>query len=81
MLRSGTQLEGPKGVSDEVGSQKGQDKSVAPLPSEREPQEKRESERPKKSKSLPPKPYMAPSHFHKGLLKLCLLYTSPSPRD
>ena len=41
MLRSGTHLEGPKGVINEVGSQKEQDKGVAPLPSEREPQEKR----------------------------------------
>ena len=37
VLKSGTQLEGPKAVNDEVGSQKEQDKGVAPLPSESEP--------------------------------------------
>jgi len=72
VLRSGTQLEDPKGVSDEMGSQEGQDKSVVPLPSESEPQEKRESEKPKELKTLPPKPYMPPGHFHKGLHKLSL---------
>jgi len=46
MLRSGTQLKaGPKGASVEVESQKEYDKGVPPLPSESEPQEKRESEK------------------------------------
>jgi len=36
VLRSGTHLEDPNGISDEVGSQEGQDKGVAPLPSESE---------------------------------------------
>ena len=40
MLRSSTQLEGPKGVSDDVGSQKEQGKGVAPMLSESKPQEK-----------------------------------------
>ena len=48
------------GVSDEVGSQKEQDKGVDPLPNKSELQEKRESEKPKESKTLPPKPYMPP---------------------
>ena len=37
MLRSGRQLKGLKGASDEVGSQKEQEKAVAPLSSESEP--------------------------------------------
>ena len=70
VLRSGTQIEGHKGVSDEVGSQKEQGKGVAPLPNESEPQEKKESEKPKESKRFPsekPKPYMHLSDSHKGL--------------
>jgi len=67
MLRSGTYLDGPKGDSDDMGSQKGLDNGVAPLPSKSEPQEKRESEKPKESKTIPLKPYMPPCHFHKGL--------------
>jgi len=70
VLRNGTQLEGPKGVSDEVGSQKVQGKGVAPFPSERKPQEKRESEKPKESKTLPPKPYMPPFPFVQRFTKV-----------
>jgi len=69
VLRSGTQLEGPKGVSDEVRSQKEQDKGVASLPSEREPQQKRENEKPKESKTLPPKLYMPPLPFPQRFAK------------
>jgi len=65
VLRSGTQLEDPQGVSDEVGRQKEKGKHVAPLPSESEPHEKRENEKPKESKTLPPKPYMPPAIFTK----------------
>jgi len=54
VLRSGTQLEGPRGASDEVESQKEYDKGVAPLHSESELQEKRESERPKGLKDSSP---------------------------
>ena len=67
VLRSGTQLEGPKGVGDEVESKKEYDKGVAPLPNDSEPQEKRESEKQKELKTLPHKPYMPPCHSHKGL--------------
>jgi len=45
VLRSGTQLEGPKGISVEVGSQGGQEKGVSSLPNESEPQEKRENQK------------------------------------
>ena len=69
MLRSDTQLEDPKGVSDEVGSQKEHEKGIAPLLSESEPQEKRESERPKESKTPPPKPYMPPLPFPQRFVK------------
>jgi len=72
VLRSDTQLEGPKGASDEVESQKEYDKDVAPLPSEDEPKEQRKCERLKESRPLPRKPYMPPSHSYKGLLKLRL---------
>jgi len=78
VLRSDTQLEGPKGVSDEVRSKKEQHKGVAPLPSESEPQDKREREKSKESKILPPKPYMPPCHFHKGLQKLSLILSLAS---
>ena len=63
MLKSGIQLEGPKGASDEVESEKEYDKGVTPLPSESEPQEKRQSEKQKELKTLPPKPYMPPLPF------------------
>ena len=63
VLRSGTQLEGPKVVSEKVGNQKEQEKGAALLPSEIEPQEKRESETPKESKTLPLKGYMPPLPF------------------
>jgi len=43
VLRSDTQLEGLKGASHEVESEKEYDKGVASLPSESEPEEKRES--------------------------------------
>ena len=59
VLRNGTQLEGPKGVSEGVESEKESDKGVDPLPpSDSEPQEKRESEKQEELKTLPPKPYM-----------------------
>jgi len=38
VLRSGTQLEGPKGTSVEVESEKKKDKGVTSLPSRSEPQ-------------------------------------------
>ena len=66
MLKSGIQLEGPKGASDEVESEKEYDKGVAPSLSESEPHIKKLKE----SKTLPPKPYMPPCHSHKGLQKL-----------
>jgi len=69
VLRSGTQPEGPKGVCDEVRSEEGQDKGVAPLLSESEPQEKRKSEKSKASKTLPPKPYMPPLPFPQRFAK------------
>jgi len=69
VLRTGTQLKGPKGVSDEVGSEREQDKGVAPLPSRSEPQEKRENEKEKESKTLPPKPYMPPLPFPQRFAK------------
>jgi len=69
VLRSGTQLEDPKVVNNEVESEKEQEKGVAPLPSESDPQEKRESERPKVSKTLHPKPYMPPLPFSQRLTK------------
>jgi len=68
MLRSGTQLEGPKGVSVEVASDKKNDKGVAPSPSESERQEKRESEKQKKLKTLPPALY-APLPFPQRFAK------------
>ena len=75
VLRSAIQLEGPKGASIGVESQKEYDKGVTTLPSENEPQEKRERERERdrereqererylRSKSLSPKPYMPPLTF------------------
>jgi len=69
VLRSGTQIEGHKGVSDEVGSQKEQGKAVAPLPSGSEPQDKRESEKPKELKTLHPKPYMPSLPFSQRFAK------------
>jgi len=65
ILRSGTQLEGPKGTSVGAKSQKEHDKGVTSLPCENKPQEKGERERPKESKSPSLKPYMLPCHFHK----------------
>ena len=70
MLRSGTQLEGSKGISDEVGSERKQEKGVASLPSRSEPQKKRENENEKESKTLPFNLTCPLSHFHKDLLKL-----------
>jgi len=55
-----------------VGSQKEQDQGVASLPSEREPQEKRESEKPKESKTLPTKPYMSSLPFPQRFAKVKL---------
>jgi len=69
MLRSGTQLGGPKGTSDEVGSQEGQHEGVASLPSRSEPEEKRDDEKEKESKTLPPKPYMPPLLFPQSFAK------------
>jgi len=60
VLRSGTQLEGPKGASVEVESSKEDDKGVAPLPSENENKEQREIERVKELRPLSSKPYMLP---------------------
>jgi len=54
MLRSGTQLKGPKGTSDEVGSQEAQHEGVASLPSRSKLEEKREKEKEKESKTVPP---------------------------
>jgi len=53
VLRSGTQLEGPKSISDEVGSQERQDKGAAPMPSKSEAKEKRENKKQKESKTFP----------------------------
>jgi len=69
VLRSGTQLEDPKGASDEVESKKEYDKGVASLRSESEPQEKRESEKQKELKALTPKPYMPPLPFPQKFVK------------
>ena len=55
VMRSGTQLEGPKGPSTWWGRKsKEHDKCVTSLPSENEPQEKGESERPKELKCEDP---------------------------
>ena len=79
MLRSGTPLEGPKGASVHVESQKEYDRGVVPLPGEKEPKEWRENERLKESRTLSLKPYMAPpSHFHKGLIRLSLILSLAS---
>ena len=69
VLRSGTKLEGPKGVTVEVENEKDKDKGRTPLPHESELEKKREVEKEQESMTIPPKPY------------ICLLYTSPSPRD
>ena len=45
VLRSGTQLEGPKGISDGVGSERGHDEGPTPMPSRSVPEEKRENEK------------------------------------
>jgi len=68
VLRSGTQLEGPKGSSVEVESEKEKDKGITPLPHESELEKKRENENEQESKTLPPKPYTPLAHFHKDLL-------------
>jgi len=60
VLRRGTQLEGPKGISVVVESEKEKDKGKPPSPNESELEKKREVEKEKESKSLPPKPYMPP---------------------
>ena len=52
-----------------MGGQKEQGKGIAPLPSESKLQEKRETEKPKESKTLPPKPYMAPLLFPQRFAK------------
>jgi len=69
VLRSGTQLKGPKGVSDEIGSEREEEKGVAPLPNRSEPQEKRENEKEKESKTFTPKPYMPPLPFAQRFAK------------
>jgi len=69
VLISGTQLEGPKGASVEVESQKKDDKGVAPLPSDHESREQRESERLKEQRPLSPKPYMPPLPFPQRFAK------------
>ena len=63
VLRSGTQLESPKGTSVEVESEKEKDKGATSLPSRSEPEEKRENEKEQESKTIPPKPYMPPLPF------------------
>ena len=69
MLRNGTQLEGHKSASVGVGSQKEDDKGVAPLPSENESKEQRENEKPKESRPFSLKPYMAPLLFPQRFAK------------
>ena len=69
MLRSGTQLERPKSISHEVGSEKGHDEGPTPMPSKSEPEEKRENEKQKESKTLPFKPYMPPLPFPQRFAK------------
>jgi len=69
VLRSDTKLEGPKG-NIEVESKKETDKGRTPLPHESELEKKREVEKEQESMTIPPKPYMPPSPFHKDLLWL-----------
>jgi len=63
MLRSGTRLEVPKGISVRVEREKEKDKGLTPLPHESELEKKREVEKEKETKSLPPKPYIPPLPF------------------
>ena len=70
VLRSGTKLEGPKGIRDEKESEKDKDMGAIPLPHESESQKKREDEKENETKSLPPKPYMPPLPFpHRAKLE------------
>jgi len=48
-----------------VESEKEKDKGATSLPSRSKFEEKREDRKEKKSKTLPPKPYMSPLPFHK----------------
>ena len=66
MLRSGTRLEGPKGISVGVESKKEKDKGLTPLPRESELEKKIEGQKEKEIKSLPSKPYMPPLPFCNG---------------
>ena len=63
------QLEGPRCATVGVESQKEHDKGVTSLPSENEPQDQRESERPKELKTLSVKPYMSPFPFPQRFAK------------
>ena len=60
MLRSGKELESPKG-NGEVENEK--DKSNGALPHESEHEKKREKETDQEFKTIPPKPYMPPLPF------------------
>jgi len=74
VVRSGKQLEGPKGGSIGVESQKKNDNGVAPLLCESEPQEKRDRVRDQRNQNLFPQIHACtPCHFHKDLLKLSLI--------
>jgi len=72
MLRSGTQLEGPKSATVKVEGQKEYDKGVAPLPKENEPKEHTKSEILKEPRPFSPKPYIGhlpfPQRFAKAKL-------------
>jgi len=69
VLRSDTQLEGPKGDGVEVEGKNDHDKGVSILPSKGEVQEKSENEPSKESKSLSLKPGMSPLLFPQRLAK------------
>jgi len=63
VLRSGTKLEGSKGIGVKVESEKEKDKGKTPLPHKSELEKKRENENEQESKTLPPKPYTPPLPF------------------
>ena len=63
VLRSGKQLDSPKGAKIGVDGGKNHDVHVDALPNEDKPQKKSESEKPIESKPSSPKPYMPPLPF------------------
>jgi len=72
VLRSGTRLEGPKGTSVGMESEKEKNKGLTSLGHESELEKKREVEKEKETKSLPLSLTCPLSPFHKDLLALSL---------